>query len=258
MAIDTDFHSHVSRSSARQMVQAAQERGLRVLGLSEHVFQMEETRPFLEHLRLEGPLLTFSTYIEEVRETIKEAGFDARLGLEADFIPAKNELIQSSIQGYAWDFLVGSVHEIDGLQYEAKRNWSREEGEAFWLRYLELLRGAVNSGYFSLVSHPVRMRVGNPFLPPTIDEEFERLAAEAMRKDIALEINGYDLQHYPDLVRRLAKACALQRTPISVGSDAHYPRRVAQAHQQTEEILREAGITKVRTWKRMVAEEYRI
>jgi len=40
MIIDTDFHSHVSPSSAYEMVQAAQNKGLRVLGISEHVFQM--------------------------------------------------------------------------------------------------------------------------------------------------------------------------------------------------------------------------
>ncbi len=40
MTIDTDFHSHVARSSAFQMAQAAGEKGLRILGLSEHIFQM--------------------------------------------------------------------------------------------------------------------------------------------------------------------------------------------------------------------------
>ena len=49
MTIDSDFHSHVSRSSALQMAQSAREKGLRVLGLSEHVFQMSEARQTLEH-----------------------------------------------------------------------------------------------------------------------------------------------------------------------------------------------------------------
>ncbi len=258
MTIDTDLHSHVCPSSARQMVQAARHRGLRVLGLSEHVFQMKEARPTLTHLELEGPLLTFATYIEAVHTAASQSDFDARVGLEVDFIPGKNELIQSSIQGYHWDFLIGSVHEIDGVQFEANRRWSREEGEALWLRYFELLRGIVNSGRFSLVSHPVRLRVNNPHLPPTFDEELERLAAEATRNDVALEINGYDVLNYPSLVRQLAKACALHRTPVSVGSDAHIPKEIAQAHKQTEDILREAGITKIRLWKHLVAEEYSV
>lgn len=256
MIIDTDMHSHVSRSSAWQMVLAAQQKGLRVFGLSEHVFQMQETRFALQHLKPEGPLLTFNTYIEDVRTAASASNVEIRLGLEVDFIPGKNELIHSFIQEYTWDFLIGSVHEINGIQFEANHKWSREEGEALWLQYFELLRRVVTSGHFSVVSHPLRMRVNNPHLPPTFDEELEQLAAEATYNDVALEINGYDVLHYHGLVRRLAKACILHRTPVSVGSDAHNPRGIAQAHQQTENMLHELGITKIRLWKQMKAEEY--
>src|SRR5437763_347075 len=256
MTIDTDMHSHVSCSSALHMVLAAQQKGLRVLGLSEHVFQMQETRLALQHLKPEGPLLTFDTYIEDVSAAACQSNVDVRLGLEVDFIPGKNELIHSFIQEYSWDFLIGSVHEINGIQFEANHKWSREEGEILWLQYFELLRRVVMSGYFSVVSHPVRMRVQNPYLPPTFDEELERLAAEATHYDVALEINGYDILHYHRLVYRLARACMLHHTPISVGSDAHYPGGIAQAHQQTEKMLREIGITKIRLWKLMKAEEY--
>ena len=256
MIIDTDMHSHVSRNSAWQMILAAQQKGLRVFGLSEHVFQMQEMRFALQHLEPEGPLLTFNTYIEDVRTAASQSNVDTRLGLEVDFIPGKNELIHSFIQEYNWDFLIGSIHEINGIQFEANYKWSREEGEVLWLQYFELLRRVVISGHFNVVSHPVRLRVNNPYLPSTFDEELERLAAEATHYDVALEINGYDMLHYHSLVRRLAKACVLHHTPISVGSDAHNPRGIAQAHQQTENMLRELGITKIRLWKQKKAEEY--
>jgi histidinol-phosphatase (PHP family) len=256
MTIDTDMHSHVSRSSALQMVLAAQQKGLRVLGLSEHVFQMQETRFALKHLEPEGPLLTFGTYIEDVDVATAQKNVDIRLGLEVDFIPEKNELIHSFIQEYNWDFLIGSVHEIDSVQFEANHKWNKEEGEALWLQYFELLRRAVKSRYFSVISHPVRMRVKNPYLPSSLDEELEHLAAVATRYDVALEINGYDMLHYYSLVRKLAKACMLHHSPISVGSDAHYPGGLAQAHQQTEYMLHEIGITTIRLWKQMQAEEY--
>jgi histidinol-phosphatase (PHP family) len=256
MPIETDMHSHVSRSSAWQMVLAAQQKGLRVFGLSEHIFQMQETRLTLQHLKPEGPLLTFSTYVENARAAASQSSVDVRLGLEVDFIPGKNELIHSFLQEDHWDFLIGSVHEINGMQFEANYKWSREEGETLWIQYFELLRGAVKSGYFNVVSHPVRMRVNNPYLPANFDEELERLVAEAVHYNVALEINGYDILHYHSLVYRLAKACVLHHTPVSVGSDAHYPRDIAQAHQQTEHMLREIGISKIRLWKQMKAEEY--
>lgn len=256
MTLDTDFHSHIARSSAAQMAHSARERGLRVFGLSEHVFQMSEGRPPLEHMELEGTLLTFKQYIEAVHSVAQQSEIAVRLGLEVDFVPEKNEAIQASLQNYPWDFLIGSVHQIDGILFERTNISNRDQGEAIWLRYLQLLREAVNSDYFSFVSHPVRMRYKNPHLPAKLDEELERLAAEATRCDVALELNGFDVLTYPGLVRRLAKACMLHKTPISIGSDAHNPKQVAQAHQQTEAIMREVGITKARIWKQRVAEEY--
>ena len=258
MTITTDFHSHVSRSSAREMALSAQEKGLHVLGLSEHIFQMVEARPTLVHMPQEGPFLTFSEYIAAVRAAGRDASVTLRLGLEVDFIPGKNEQIQAFLQEYDWDFLIGSVHEVDGLQFENNRKWDREEGEALWLRYMTLLREAVNSGYFSLVSHPVRMRTANPHIPHSLDQELEQLAAEAARCNVALEINGYDLQNYPNLVRRLARACALHKTPVSVGSDAHNPGQVALTHSHAESILREVGIKSVRIWQQRAAAEYNV
>jgi histidinol-phosphatase (PHP family) len=256
MTLDTDFHSHVVRSSALQMAQSARERGLRILGLSEHVFQMSEARAPLEHMPPEGPMLTIPQYIAEVRAAAIDTPLDVRLGLEVDFVPGKNELIQAPLHSYDWDFLIGSIHEIDGQQFEQVTPTSREEGEALWLHYYQLLTAVVRSGFFSLVSHPVRMRTTNPYVPSTLDQEFEHLAAEATRQNIALEINGYDVLRYPDIVRRLARACLLHKTPISVGSDAHNPRQVAQAHTQTTALLREVGITNIRIWKQRVPEEY--
>lgn len=256
MSIDTDFHSHIVRSSAEQMIRQASAQGLRVLGFSEHIFQMDEAQLLLPLMPIEGRFLTLDAYFTEIEETVEQSRFDARIGLEVDFVPDKNEQIWRIIEGRAWDFLIGSVHEIDGIAFEQPHKFGRAEGEALWLRYFELLRAAVGCGKFSLVSHPVRMRTTNPFLPPHLDDELERLAAEAARHNIALEINGYDILTYPSLVKRLARACALQHAPISVGSDAHSPKDIARGHGLSAEVLREAGIKKVRTWKKCSPEEY--
>ncbi len=259
MPLDTDVHSHVSRSSARQMVQSAREKGLRVLGLSEHIFQMEEWRPLLPNLPQEGPLLPVAAYLAAVHGAAEDERFDVRLGLEVDYVPEKHSQLQAALQPYAWDYLIGSVHEVDGIMFENDQlRWDREEGQAVWLRYYALLREVVQSGAFQVVSHPVRMYRRNIHIPPTLDDELEHLAAAAAAHNVALEINGFDLISYPDMVRRLARACALHRVPISVGSDAHFPAQVAQAHAQTEALLREVGITKVRLWKQHQIEEYTI
>src|SRR5260370_28192812 len=139
MTLDTDFHNHVSRSSARQMAQSAQERGLRVFGLSEHIFQMNEARSPLAHMPLEGPMLSFAKYIAEVQSAGKDLQVEVRLGLEVDFIPAKQEDIQASIQGYPWDYLIGSVHEVDGKPLQVAHKMTREEATQLWSRHFQLL-----------------------------------------------------------------------------------------------------------------------
>jgi histidinol-phosphatase (PHP family) len=206
----------------------------------------------------EGPFITLASYFQAIAEVGEHTGFEVRAGLEVDFVPARNEELWQVIAGQPWDFLIGSVHEIDGLLFEQPQKRSRAEGEELWSRYFELLRAAVACGKFSLVSHPVRMRTANPFLPPDLDDELEHLASEASRYNVALEINGYDILTYPSLVKRLARACALHATPISVGSDAHNPGEIARGHRLSLEILQEAGITQVRTWKQLTPEEYRI
>jgi histidinol-phosphatase (PHP family) len=258
MALDSDFHSHIVRSSPTQMIQSAHEKGIHVLGLSEHDFQMYEARSPLEHMPLEGPMLTIPEYFASVKAASKHAPIEVRVGLEVDFVPGKNEAIQQPLQDHPWDFLIGSVHEVDGHLFEREQFLSCEEGQQRWLRYYELLRGAVNSGYFSLISHPVRMRTANPYIPDTLDDELQHLAAEATRNNVALEINGYDLRSYPTLVRRLAQACVDQHTPISVGSDAHNPTQVAQSHKATTSLLRDLGMTMVRIWRQLVPEEYEV
>jgi histidinol-phosphatase (PHP family) len=258
MPLTTDFHNHVSRSSAIQMAASARQKGIHILGLSEHVFQMSEGRPALTHMPLEGPMLAIPQYLAAVHAAAQDEKLDVRAGLEVDFIPAKNEQIQTTLQGYDWDYLIGSVHEIDGMQFELQTIASPEQGEALWRRYFALLHEAVKSGYFDVISHPARMRARNPYEPSDIDEEYERLAATATQHNVALELNGFDTLTYPATVKRLARACALHHTPVSVGSDAHKPPQIAQAHQQTEELLRANGIHTIRIWKKRVAEEYEL
>lgn len=258
MGIETDFHSHIVRSSALQMAQKAREHGLRILGVSEHVFQMAEGRPLLPHMPQEGPFLSLDSYFLCLQEAAEMAQLPLRIGLEVDFVPEKHAEIWQAIDGRAWDFLIGSVHQVDTLVFEGVHHRDRTKGEALWLRYFDLLRSAVRSGVFSLVSHPVRMRATNPFLPSRLDEELESLAAEATHYNVALEINGFDIRTYPSLVKRLARACASQHTPISIGSDAHDPRGIAQGHALSEQLLHELGIERVRIWKKRIPEEYKI
>src|SRR5262245_32295513 len=84
MKIISDFHSHVSRTSALQMVQTARDKGIKIFGLSEHDFQMSEIRPTLNHLPQEGIFMSLAEYVEGVQSAAQELQMDVRLGMEVD------------------------------------------------------------------------------------------------------------------------------------------------------------------------------
>jgi histidinol-phosphatase (PHP family) len=247
------------------MIRVAEQSGFHVFGITEHTFQMHEFREhdLLSHIPLEGHIMDLEGYRDEVQLVSRVARLrerlDVRIGLEVDFIPEKNAAIQDILRPQTWDYLIGSVHDVDGLHYsELQEDIGRKNGEALWLRYLSLQREAVTSGCFQVISHPVRMYQSNPYLPATFDRELEDLAFEATRCNVALELNGFDVLHYPDIVHRLIEACVIQKTPISCGSDAHYPGEIGRANQQFESILTKADIQSIRTWRQQKPEDVQI
>jgi histidinol-phosphatase (PHP family) len=254
----SDMHTHFSLSTLSNMVQAAHDRGVKTLGISEHLFQLKEARPLVSHLPQEGALISLAQYratVEALEEQYK-GQVDLRLGLEVDFLPEKQEAIQAFVQPVPWDFLIGSVHELRvGDLIDDVPPLNAKEGQERWLRYFSLLRQAVTCGCFDVVSHPLRMRAENPWVPATFQGEVEHLAATATQANVALEINGTDIHIWPDGVRALIQACARRLTPVSVGSDAHMPEHVARAHAWSTEALIQAGITTVRIWKQRVPQE---
>ena len=62
-----------------------------------------------------------------------------------------------------------------------------------------------------------------------------------MATDTALEVNGSDVRGYPELVRVLCESIARAGAAVSLGSDAHRPRRVGAVLEGLG-LLRDAGL----------------
>jgi histidinol-phosphatase (PHP family) len=248
----SDFHIHLSRSSLEAMVQAAQRKGVYVLGICEHLGQMSEGRSLAGHLAQEGPLLSFAEYLSmiDAQKSLSKGQIDLRVGLEVDFLPDRQKTIEECVRPYQWDFLIGSVHELSvGDLIDGVSPHSPQEGQERWKRYFHLLRLAATSGFFDIIGHPLRMRANNPHVPLHLDEELDNLAVCAALADVALELNGHDIQLWPEGVRALIRACARYQTPVSLGSDASVPQDIARGHAWCVKELTKAGIRTLRTWK---------
>ena len=97
---------------------------------------------------------------------------------------------------------------------------------AAWDDYLARLDDAVEHGGYDVVTHRSGSRSASPRSPRDLAGRLDRLAELAAASDTALEVNGSDVRGYPELVQLLCESIGRAGAAVSLGSDAHYPRRV--------------------------------
>ena len=107
-----EFARHVDGRSVRA---AAEPAGVDEIGFTEHVYYFRETRSLWDVPYQSGRCVyEFEPYVGAVVEA-RERGLPVKLGLEVDYVPGREDETARSLAPYPWDYLLGSVHFIDGL-----------------------------------------------------------------------------------------------------------------------------------------------
>jgi histidinol-phosphatase (PHP family) len=245
-----DYHTHICGTTIDQMLASASAKGVREYGVSEHIFQLDEGHLVFPHLVEEGIRFPRQWYVDACLERRRAGAVEIRLGLEVDFVPGSEEAVAAILAGIEWDYLIGSIHEIDGVDLFAHRPADQDEGRRLWTRYYELSIAAIRSGTFDVLAHPARNAVLNPFLPDDLDDQLLAVAEASVAHSVALEFNGEDTARWPELVSRLARACGRAGCPVSLGSDAHGPDSVARSLLAASMIGVEADVPGVVSFQR--------
>jgi histidinol-phosphatase (PHP family) len=262
-----DYHMHLRRptetpgveeidhtvEAAERFVEVAAERGVDEIGFTEHVYYFEVTKDlWQEQYYTERCAYDLDTYCDAVVEA-KRQGLPVKLGLEVDYVPGREHEMQDILAPYPWDFLLGSVHTIEGhhIDHEpAEGLWKHFPVEEVWRRYFIALRGAARSGLFDVLSHPDLVKVFGR--RPAADAVFlhhdETADAIQAAGGLAIEISTAGLRKpvgelYPD--RGLLDACRTRGIPITTASDAHVPGDVGRDLDQAVDYARDAGYTTV-------------
>jgi histidinol-phosphatase (PHP family) len=248
-----DNHNHlVANGDAVSMLRAAEAAGLASFAFTEHVFHLEEARAASQYLgtrwegELEGPPIGVERYLAEIAAAAGAVPAVAvTAGLELEHWPDDPRVrdVQGAFaaeHGEAWDITLGSVHCLSGDHSIFDASMPLSSGEA-WDDYFARLADAVEHGGYDVVTHPVRLAVSRPDVPADLHERLDRLAALAAASDTALEVNGSDVRVFPELVQMLCASIGRAGAPVSLGSDAHYPRRVGAVLPGVE-FLRAAGV----------------
>jgi histidinol-phosphatase (PHP family) len=227
-------------------VETAAARGVDEIGFTEHLYYFREFERFLDHpYQRERVGHDLDVYCDAVLEA-KGRGFPVKLGLEVDYFPGREGELADTLAPYPWDYLVGSVHILDGEAIDLEPGiWGRLPVSEVWRRYFVRLRDLTRSRLVDVLAHPDLVKLFGR-TPPAEDVELlhEETADAIEAAGTAIEVSTAGLRRpvgelYP--APGFLAACEARAIPITTGSDAHFPANVGRDFDRALELLRSAG-----------------
>jgi len=261
----TDYHVHLRpdepgttaekyfvAANAERYREAAAARGIAELGVSEHIYRFKQALEVWQHPFWQGQAREdLDAYCQFVREQT-----DLKLGIEADYIPGREDRMGNLLEAREWDYVVGSVHFVRDHAVDMQGDWdvwttSFDSPEKVWRRYFETLGECARSGLYDVLAHPDLVKVWGRDRPrPDGDlRRYYELALEGIAESgIAIEVSTAGLrkpvgERYPAeafLEMLLEAGC-----PVALSSDAHLPEHVGWDYEQTVEWLAGFGVTEL-------------
>ncbi|CAB4871900.1 unannotated protein [freshwater metagenome] len=246
----TDAREFFTEANAERYREAASERGIAELGVSEHIYRFTEAldiwdTPFWRECAVDD----IDAYCDFVR-----GATDLKLGIEADFLPGREDRLQNLLERRDWDFVIGSIHFVgDGaLDHEDYDIWGMGIGpEKVWSTYFTWLGEAARSGLFDVLAHPDLVKHWGAQRPmPEGDlRRFYELAMDGIAQSgVAIEVSTAGLRKpvgeiYP--TKAFLEMCIDAGCPVSLSSDAHTPEVIGHGYEAALALLAECGVTEL-------------
>ena len=238
---DYHMHSWVSfdgHNTGLEMALAAKDKGLKEICFTDHIDYTPEMDMVLDHNR----------YCREY-DGLQVPGLKIRLGVEYGITPDNTEQMRLDLARRAYDFVLGSVHLVDGVDVYLQPYWQGKTAEqAVGLHLEETLRAVTVHRDYDVLGHLtfISKARGNPGHKLLRYDEHRQIIDEILRQlvrhDKGMEVNtsGIDRCGGPlptmDILRRFYE---LGGRIVTVGSDAHDTARVGQYTREMADQVKE-------------------
>lgn len=276
----TDYHVHLRPDDPRASVEeyhtaanaeryreAAQERGIAELGVSEHIYRFRQALEIWRHPFWEGfahdDLDEYCTFVREHT--------DLRLGIEVDFVPGAEDRAESLLSARELDYVIGSVHFVreGAVDMDDYSVWdSGRSVEQIWRRYFETVAESAASGLFDVIAHPDLVKIWGPPAPPAppaapaapspgagrplpegdLRFYYEPAVEAIAQAGVAVELSTAGLRKpvgemYPSPA--FLEMCVQAGVPVALSSDAHRPQDIGAGYDRALELLEHVGISEL-------------
>src|SRR5215217_8709050 len=144
----------------------ARARGVRQMGITEHDRYLDEI-----------DLAAF----QEAREISRDV--ELRLGIEIDFVPGKEERMDRDSTALPYDYVIGSVHRVDGEEVDRVTDqtiYEKWDTYRLYEEYYANVREAALCGRFDVLGHPDLIKIFRHFpdrdITPILEETADAVA----------------------------------------------------------------------------------
>ena len=246
-----DYHVHTRHSDGEGAMAGSVERaialGLPEMGFSDHLVPAGDDYSGYGI----GPAANLDEYVADVRATAaRYPQIRILLGLEVDYVPGTEGEIAELLNRHRFDYLLGSVHFVDGFGFDERRNRDDErwhDVDAVYRTYYRTLCRAVDTGGFTAIGHfDLPKKFGRRPADAAAIEACARDALAAIAAaGMAIEVNTAGLRQ-PEVGETYPNAALLERAcrmgiPVIFGSDAHRSADVGAGFAEAVACARAAG-----------------
>jgi histidinol-phosphatase (PHP family) len=253
--LESTAAEHFTAANAERYREVATERGVEVLGVSEHVHRFRQALAVWDHpFWAVNAVDDLDEYCEFVRD-----GTDLLLGIEADYVHGREDRMANLLDEREWDYVIGSVHFLQDRALDMRGEWDvwrSGDPKKVWRRYFETLGEAARSGMFDVIAHPDLVKVwgGDAPRPDGDLRRFYDLAMDGIAEsDVAIEVSTAGLRKpvgeiYP--APAFLEMCLEAGRPVALSSDAHVPADLAFRYDEALEYLAGLGVTELAAFER--------
>lgn len=243
----TDYHMHTSFSAdsdttPEKMIQAAIQKGLQTICITDH--------HDIDHV---GFLLDFEAYIpalQELKEKYRDK-IEVLTGMEFGMRPHLGGQLKQLTERYPFDFVIGSLHSIDGKDPYHGEIFLEQTDEKVYRRAFELtledIRKCPDFDSLGHMDYVVRYGTNREkdYSYQKYADYLDEILKYLIQNGKALELNtagwkyGLSFAHpHQDILKRYKE---LGGEMITIGSDGHCPEHVAYDFSKVKEYLEMCG-----------------
>jgi len=209
-----------------------------------------------EHVDFDPDDRGFGYYDDEAYSRVVEelqARYEGRLtvlkGIEVDFQERYLEAIARFVRRHEFDYVMGSVHYLDG-HFIDERGFAARSLEETYRIYERETRALLAAGLFDILGHLdyIRSRGLGMVRPAELDRYtplMVELAVEAARAELVLEVNVKGDRAAVPTVEAIGAYLEAGGPGVTVGSDSHWLWQFRGGWERARGYLEEAGVTAV-------------